>query len=186
MANTFISIVSDILNQVYSFIDECCEPVSSNQDFTFLNKSYKLRKISIAFQDLFDSFEEDYEATSLLEIKEEPVKEELIVEPKIKGYVISNKKEFKCDKCGKTWAYRKGLTYHKSKGKCSQEPRWIKWTRGRPLCIHPDCQGGDTAYTYTALMKHIMDVHSTPANSVSELHLSRKHMFRNALLFCRY
>jgi hypothetical protein len=79
-----------------------------------------------------------------------------------------NQRRYMCDKCGKSWAYRKGVAYHKAKGKCSLEPRWIRWTRGRPLCIHPDCAGRpDVEYTYSAMMRHIIDVHATPETSVS-------------------
>ena len=76
---------------------------------------------------------------------------------------------YRCDKCGRSWAYRKGMVYHKARGKCSQEPRWIRWTRGRPLCIHPDCHGKQNVeFTYSAMMKHIMDEHTTPETSVSD------------------
>ena len=82
--------------------------------------------------------------------------------------------------------YRKGLVYHKARGKCSQEPRWIRWTRGRPICIHPDCLGKqDVEFTYSAMMRHIIEEHNTPETSVSCLNFCIKTS-RNLFLFlCR-
>lgn len=74
------------------------------------------------------------------------------------------KRKYTCDKCGQSWANRSGFSYHNQKGKCVQEQKWIRWTRGRPLCIHPDCSGKE--FSQAALMNHIIEAHSTPETSV--------------------
>lgn len=92
-----------------------------------------------------------------------------VIQPQRKTRAKKNAKAklFNCENCGKSWSDKKGIAYHKSKGKCSNEQRWIKWTRGRPICIHPDCLGKpDSEYTCASMFKHIMDEHATPDTSV--------------------
>ena len=86
----------------------------------------------------------------------------------------THRKRYTCDKCGRSWAYRKGVVYHKSKGKCSSEPRWIRWkSQGRPVCIHPDCENKeDIQYTYSGIMRHIITTHSCSETSVIAIDFS--------------
>ena len=79
-----------------------------------------------------------------------------------------NKKIWKCRKCSKTYSYRRGLLEHKDKCK-GPENRWILWGKNsnNPRCIHPDCLGKEDAkFKVVEIMRHILDIHTTPENSV--------------------
>ena len=79
-----------------------------------------------------------------------------------------NKKIWKCRKCSKTYSYRRGLLEHKDKCK-GPENRWILWGKNsnNPRCIHPDCLGKEDAkFKVVEIMRHILEVHTTPENSV--------------------
>jgi len=79
------------------------------------------------------------------------------------------KKIFKCKKCSKAYSYRRGLIEHREK--CTgptNENRWIFWGKdsNNPRCIHPDCIGKEEqTFKVLEIMKHIMEVHTTPENS---------------------
>ena len=77
---------------------------------------------------------------------------------------------YKCEKCNKSFPKRKRYYNHKFNGKCTIEPKWIRWHKNhkRVECAHPDC--GDKAhinYTYPGLMKHIIEMHTIQEDSVS-------------------
>lgn len=77
---------------------------------------------------------------------------------------------YKCEKCNKSFPKRKRYYNHKFNGKCTIEPKWIRWHKNhkRVECAHPDC--GDKAhinYTYPGLMKHIIEMHTVQEDSVS-------------------
>lgn len=100
----------------------------------------------------------DYEDINEKTEKEKPTA------PKKKRSGKRSKRKYACEKCGRSWCHRSGLSYHSRKGKCVQEQQWIRWTRGRPLCIHPDCSGKE--FSNAALMNHIIEVHATQETSV--------------------
>ena len=75
---------------------------------------------------------------------------------------------YKCEKCNKSFPKRKRYYNHKFNGKCTIEPKWIRWHKNhkRVECAHPDC--GDKAhinYTYPGLMKHIIEMHTIQEDS---------------------
>ena len=84
-----------------------------------------------------------------------------------------NKKIWKCRKCSKTYSYRRGLLEHKDKCK-GPENRWILWGKNsnNPRCIHPDCLGKEDAkFKVVEIMRHILEIHTTPENSVRFFYL---------------
>ena len=81
------------------------------------------------------------------------------------------KKIFKCRQCKKSFSYQTGLREHR--GVCkgpSKEKRWIYWGKNshKPKCIHPDCVGKEEVkFTVQSILIHVLDVHTSPENSVS-------------------
>lgn len=77
---------------------------------------------------------------------------------------------YKCEKCNKSFPKRKRYYNHKFNGKCTIEPKWIRWHKNhkRVECAHPDCgDKGHINYTYPGLMKHIIEMHTVQEDSVN-------------------
>ena len=70
----------------------------------------------------------------------------------------------------KSFPKRKRYYNHKFNGKCTIEPRWIRWHKNhkRVECAHHDCTHKlNIDYTYPGLMKHIIECHTVQEDSVS-------------------
>lgn len=86
---------------------------------------------------------------------------------------------YKCEKCNKSFPKRKRYYNHKFNGKCTIEPKWIRWHKNhkRVECAHPDCSDkSHINYTYPGLMKHIIEMHTVQEDSVRLLRLSHTNL----------